>query len=105
MKTIKRKSVLLAIVVCFAVFCGAFMLLETSTAPVLAHENDTGHEHGELCCSGIENYIGYGCKDGVDIQENVSGKTMNYLLEATEGFGCDSSCGPGREDGDSHRVI
>lgn len=45
------------------------------------------------------NYTGYCCNNGNDLQENLNGSLDNAILEFQSGFGCGSTCGASREEG------
>jgi hypothetical protein len=82
----------------FAFVCGAPMLFGVSSITTFAHDQDEIHEH-DNSDGGLENYSGYGCNNGVDLQVNLSEQTENYIPEFIDGFGCVCSCGGSREDG------
>ena len=95
-KTIKGKMMALLL---FSTFiCGAFALFGNTTTMVFAQEKSEAHTITNQE-RGIEDYTGYGCNNGIDLQVNLSEQPENEIPEFIDGFGCKSSCGASREDG------
>jgi hypothetical protein len=92
------KGCLVTLMIYLSVACGAFMLFGNSSITAFAHEQTDTLEYSHLG-DGIENFIGYGCNDGVAVLDNASEKLDNNLIEFVDGFGCGSYCGASREGG------
>jgi len=95
---IMTKRTMLALLLCFVFGCGAFMLFSNSNTTVLAQEQIDFRSYNNFD-NGLENYVGHGCNNGIDLQVNLSEKVENNIPEFVDGFGCGSSCGASREGG------
>ena len=89
MKLVKRIVLLLT----FVSLLVGLVISNSLSINIYAQENDESQENDP------QDYSGYGCNNGEDLQENIGEQEGNTIPEFNGGFGCSSTCGSSREDG------
>lgn len=92
LKKIGLLSVMLSVVFVSFIFIGSFSIHVNAQEQVTIETNENIETDSQ-------NYSGYGCNNGDDLQENLGEQTENSIPESLTGFGCSSTCGASREDG------
>jgi len=95
MKILKRINSLLILIGVLFILC---MLFNSYGIHISAQEL-TENEDNMMLEVDPNNYTGYGCNNGDDLKDNLSGSSDNTIPENPSGFGCGSTCGASREDG------
>ena len=95
MKIFKKMSNLLTIIGILFILC---LLFNSFGIHIYAQELTENEDNIELEVDS-NNYTGYGCNNGNDLQENLNGSSDNTIPEFPSGFGCGSTCGASREEG------
>ena len=95
MKIFKKMSKLLTIIGILFILC---LLFNSFGIHIYAQELTENEDNIEFEVDS-NNYTGYGCNNGNDLQENLNGSSDNTIPEFPSGFGCGSTCGASREEG------
>ncbi len=95
MKMLKRINMLLIMIGILCILC---LLFNSFGIHIYAQEL-TENEDNVVLEVDSNNYTGYGCNNGNDLQENLNGSLDNTIPEFPSGFGCGSTCGVSREEG------
>lgn len=78
---------------------GILCLLFNSFGIHIYAQELTENEDNVVLEADPNNYTGYGCNNGDNLQGNLNGSSTNSISENPSEFGCSSTCGVNREDG------